>query len=60
MQWVEIPHGMHMDMWLRGGDKYWRSIANFVRAYAPLTEAESQQPDALQAPAPVAPMDARR
>lgn len=27
---VEFPTGMHMDTWLAGGDRYWRTIEQFL------------------------------
>jgi len=28
---VEFPDGMHMDTWMQGGERYWRSIAIFLQ-----------------------------
>ncbi|MCO5564931.1 hypothetical protein L7F22_018601 [Adiantum nelumboides] len=30
---IEFPDGMHMDTWLRGGDRYWRSIQLFLERH---------------------------
>ncbi|ONK66152.1 uncharacterized protein A4U43_C06F4670 [Asparagus officinalis] len=30
---VDFPSGMHMDTWLSGGDRYWRSIQIFLARY---------------------------
>lgn len=27
---VDFPEGMHMDTWLSGGDRYWRTIQLFL------------------------------
>ncbi|PIN19849.1 putative alpha/beta hydrolase BEM46 [Handroanthus impetiginosus] len=32
---VEFPTGMHMDTWLTGGDRYWRTIKEFMEKTAP-------------------------
>ncbi|KAK8937991.1 hypothetical protein KSP40_PGU014848 [Platanthera guangdongensis] len=32
---VEFPDGMHMDTWVSGGDRYWRSIQLFLDQYVP-------------------------
>ncbi|KAJ4957821.1 hypothetical protein NE237_024932 [Protea cynaroides] len=32
---VEFPTGMHMDTWLSGGDRYWRSIQLFLEQNVP-------------------------
>lgn len=32
---VEFPDGMHMDTWVHGGDRYWRSIQLFLDQYVP-------------------------
>lgn len=31
---VEFPSGMHMDTWLAGGDRYWRTIQQFLQQTA--------------------------
>lgn len=31
---VEFPTGMHMDTWLRGGERYWRVIQVFLEQHA--------------------------
>lgn len=31
---VEFPNGMHMDTWLAGGDRYWRTIQQFLQQTA--------------------------
>lgn len=31
---IEFPNGMHMDTWLTGGDRYWRSVQLFLEKYA--------------------------
>jgi fermentation-respiration switch protein FrsA (DUF1100 family) len=30
---VEFPHGMHMDTWMRGGEHYWKSIESFMKQH---------------------------
>lgn len=30
---IEFPDGMHMDTWMRGGDRYWRTIQLFLEKY---------------------------
>lgn len=32
---VEFPNGMHMDTWLSGGDRYWRTVQEFLEKTAP-------------------------
>nr|GMC92667.1 protein bem46 [Ipomoea batatas] len=32
---VKFPTGMHMDTWLAGGDKYWRTIQQFMEQTVP-------------------------
>lgn len=32
---VEFPTGMHMDTWLEGGDRYWRTIQLFLEENVP-------------------------
>ena len=32
---VEFPTGMHMDTWLSGGDRYWRTIQEFLEKTVP-------------------------
>ncbi|GER36047.1 alpha/beta-Hydrolases superfamily protein [Striga asiatica] len=32
---VEFPTGMHMDTWLAGGDRYWRTIQEFLAKTVP-------------------------
>ncbi|XP_068659595.1 alpha/beta hydrolase domain-containing protein WAV2-like isoform X2 [Aristolochia californica] len=32
---IDFPSGMHMDTWLSGGDRYWRSIQLFFEQYLP-------------------------
>lgn len=27
---VDFPSGMHMDTWLSGGDRYWRTVRDFL------------------------------
>ncbi|XP_019191952.1 PREDICTED: protein bem46 isoform X1 [Ipomoea nil] len=31
---VEFPTGMHMDTWLAGGDRYWRTVQQFLQQTA--------------------------
>lgn len=31
---IEFPTGMHMDTWLTGGDRYWRSVQLFLEKHA--------------------------
>jgi len=30
---VDFPTGMHMDTWISGGDRYWRTIQLFLDQY---------------------------
>ena len=39
---VEFPTGMHMDTWLSGGDRYWRSIQLFLERHVG-TEGEGEE-----------------
>lgn len=32
---VDFPTGMHMDTWLAGGDRYWRTIQEFLEKTVP-------------------------
>ncbi|XP_027176236.1 alpha/beta hydrolase domain-containing protein WAV2 isoform X1 [Coffea eugenioides] len=32
---VEFPTGMHMDTWLAGGDRYWKTIEDFLEQTVP-------------------------
>ncbi|KAL5728660.1 Alpha/beta hydrolase domain-containing protein wav2 [Ranunculus cassubicifolius] len=32
---VEFPSGMHMDTWLTGGDRYWRTVQMFLEQHVP-------------------------
>lgn len=32
---VEFPTGMHMDTWLAGGDRYWKTIQEFLDLNVP-------------------------
>ncbi|GAA0171714.1 serine protease [Lithospermum erythrorhizon] len=32
---VEFPSGMHMDTWLSGGDRYWKTIQDFFKMTVP-------------------------
>ncbi|PON48066.1 Alpha/beta hydrolase fold [Trema orientale] len=32
---AEFPNGMHMDTWLSGGDRYWRTIQEFLLQHVP-------------------------
>ncbi|XP_011093780.1 protein bem46 isoform X1 [Sesamum indicum] len=32
---VDFPTGMHMDTWLAGGDRYWRTIKEFIENSVP-------------------------
>ena len=34
-RFVDFPSGMHMDTWISGGDRYWRTIQLFLDQYAP-------------------------
>lgn len=34
---VDFPNGMHMDTWLSGGERYWRTIQLFLEQYVPET-----------------------
>ncbi|XP_068662741.1 alpha/beta hydrolase domain-containing protein WAV2-like [Aristolochia californica] len=40
---IDFPSGMHMDTWLSGGDRYWRSIQLFLEQHVP----ESREKDSL-------------
>ncbi|WVZ66653.1 hypothetical protein U9M48_015843 [Paspalum notatum var. saurae] len=33
-RFVDFPSGMHMDTWMSGGDRYWRTIQLFLDQYA--------------------------
>eukprot|EP00249_Psilotum_nudum_P006466 c19793_g1_i1 orf=493-1425(-) len=35
---VEFQTGMHMDTWLTGGDRYWRTIELFMKTYADISQ----------------------
>ncbi|KAJ6812045.1 protein bem46-like [Iris pallida] len=35
---VDFPTGMHMDTWISGGDRYWRTIKLFLEKYCPETQ----------------------
>lgn len=35
---VDFPDGMHMDTWLSGAERYWRSIQLFLLRYLPQAE----------------------
>lgn len=35
---VQFPTGMHMDTWLVGGDRYWRTVQEFLEKTVPHTE----------------------
>ncbi|KAI4377457.1 hypothetical protein MLD38_015078 [Melastoma candidum] len=39
---VEFQNGMHMDTWLAGGDRYWRSIQLFLEQHAKVKKGESE------------------
>lgn len=39
---VEFPDGMHMDTWMQGGERYWRSIEVFMQNHAAGSAASSQ------------------
>lgn len=34
-RFVDFPSGMHMDTWISGGDRYWRTIELFLDQYTP-------------------------
>ncbi|KAK4746820.1 hypothetical protein SAY87_025857 [Trapa incisa] len=40
---VDFPTGMHMDTWLSGGDRYWRTIQQFFLNYVP-EKIEEKEP----------------
>ncbi|KAJ6731307.1 hypothetical protein OIU79_002606 [Salix purpurea] len=43
---VEFPNGMHMDTWLAGGDRYWRTTQQFIENHVPeIKEHESCHDD---------------
>lgn len=45
---VEFPSGMHMDTWLTGGDRYWKTIKDFLRQTVPkekLAESSNRSKD---------------
>ena len=33
-KFVEFPEGSHMDTWIRGGERYWVILAEFMAAHA--------------------------
>jgi len=37
---VDFPTGMHMDTWLSGGDRYWRTIQIFLDGFVPETKKQ--------------------
>ncbi|XP_030448406.2 alpha/beta hydrolase domain-containing protein WAV2 [Syzygium oleosum] len=39
---VEFPTGMHMDTWLSGGDRYWRTLQLFLEQHVPEKKEEKQ------------------
>lgn len=39
---VEFPDGMHMDTWMQGGERYWRSIEVFMQNHAAGSAASCQ------------------
>ncbi|XP_031491688.1 alpha/beta hydrolase domain-containing protein WAV2 [Nymphaea colorata] len=41
---VDFPDGMHMDTWLSGAERYWRSIQLFFMRYLPQAEAQMVRP----------------
>ncbi|KAM7277297.1 hypothetical protein ACFE04_019163 [Oxalis oulophora] len=42
----EFPTGMHMDTWLAGGDRYWKTVQHFIEQHAPeRKESESSSND---------------
>ncbi|KAK6944770.1 Peptidase S9, prolyl oligopeptidase, catalytic domain [Dillenia turbinata] len=43
---VEFPTGMHMDTWLAGGDRYWRTIQLFLEQHAPPNKEDQPNHDA--------------
>eukprot|EP00268_Persea_americana_P065788 TRINITY_DN8851_c0_g1_i5.p1 TRINITY_DN8851_c0_g1~~TRINITY_DN8851_c0_g1_i5.p1 ORF type:complete len:376 (-),score=66.54 TRINITY_DN8851_c0_g1_i5:658-1785(-) len=40
-QFIDFPTGMHMDTWLAGGDRYWRSIQLFLEQNVPESKGSS-------------------
>lgn len=40
---VEFSTGMHMDTWLAGGDRYWRSIQLFLEQHAQVKKGEKNE-----------------
>ncbi|GJN33036.1 hypothetical protein PR202_gb21593 [Eleusine coracana subsp. coracana] len=40
-RFVDFPNGMHMDTWVSGGSRYWRTIQLFLDHYAPEPEIAS-------------------
>lgn len=38
---VDFPTGMHMDTWLAGGDRYWRTIQLFLEQNVPESKGSS-------------------
>ncbi|KAL6000718.1 hypothetical protein ACLOJK_006444 [Asimina triloba] len=42
---VDFPTGMHMDTWLVGGDRYWRSIQLFLEQNLPKGDQNDGHPD---------------
>lgn len=42
---VEFPDGMHMDTWMQGGERYWRSIEIYLQNNAASSRSSSQRSD---------------
>lgn len=40
---VEFPTGMHMDTWLAGGDRYWRTVQLFIEENVPEKKENGSQ-----------------
>ncbi|CAA6674877.1 unnamed protein product [Spirodela intermedia] len=40
---TDFPSGMHMDTWLSGGDRYWRTIQLFLGLHVPGKERTAKQ-----------------
>ncbi|KAF3795309.1 bem46 protein [Nymphaea thermarum] len=45
---VDFPDGMHMDTWLSGAERYWRSIQLFLMRYLSQAEAQVVHPVDIQ------------
>ncbi|KAK4396874.1 Alpha/beta hydrolase domain-containing protein WAV2 [Sesamum angolense] len=46
---VDFPTGMHMDTWLAGGDRYWRTIKEFIENSVPNKKDEDSSREDFEA-----------